>query len=156
MQKSWMSIIETIDGDLSTSARPLPGSYLCLRASCSRVQDWGMRPDLEFNQDPYENMADGTTYAMEFFPSKRNRIAIDLDSTQHRSLFFRPESNIFFLLILQIDVTSITNDRQLWYLVIRSYYLYFQRRYVRLGVARMLRGRGLPEPEWEERLVKIY
>jgi hypothetical protein len=140
--------IETVDGDRSPSGRPLPGSYLILRGSCSKVQDWGMGSEFNFNMHPQKDMIldDGD----------RGQIAIDMDSMQYRSLFLHPESNIWFLLIAETKVRFSTDDRQLWCLVLRSCDLEGECRYVRIGVARMIRGEDLTEPEWEERLVKIY
>jgi hypothetical protein len=144
--------IPTVDGDRSPSARPLPGSYLFLRGSCSRAQDWGMRSELNFYIHPHERVGWHDDY--------RGRIAIDLDSMQYRSLFLQLESNIWFLLITDtavdtFDIRRIT-DKTLWRLVLRSYDLDGECRYVRIGVATMVRSKDLPELEWEERLVKIY
>jgi hypothetical protein len=155
--------IETVDGGLSTSARPLPGSYLYLRALCSPIQDWCMRSDLNFNKDPHEDIMEdmwdfGTDNEESQRLPSRGQIVIDLDVTQHRSLFSHPESNIWFLLIADTAGTVFESSRDtiLWCLVLQSYDLEGECRYVRLGLARMLRSQDLPEPEWEERLVKIY
>jgi hypothetical protein len=153
--------IETVDGDLSTSVQPLPGSYLSLRASCSWIQDWDMRPELNFNKDPHRSMLsyDGVEdpiREVQGLPLVRSQIVISLDRAQHRSLFSRSESNICFLLIADTNGPWASSDRQLWCLILRSDELGGECRYVRLGVARMLRGKDLPEPEWEERLVKTY
>jgi hypothetical protein len=159
--------IETVDGGLSTFAQPLPSSYLYLQASCSPVQEWCMRSDLNFNKDPHEDIMEIMDFGRDNEESQRHplrgQIIIDLDVTQHRSLFSHPESNIWFLLIadtagsmFEINKDGLCKDTILWCLVLQAHDLDEECRYVRIGAARMIRAKDLPEPEWEERLVKIY
>jgi hypothetical protein len=97
-----------------------------------------MRSDLNFNKDPHEDITKGiwhfgTDNEENQRHTSKGQIVIDLDVTQHRSLFSYPESNIWFLLIADTAGTRfeiISKDTILWCLVLQSYDIDGECRYV--------------------------